>query len=218
MPFDSQIAEDLMVKAARCCCLCRKFKGQKMEVHHIVPEAKGGPSTAANGLPICFDCHAEVEAYNIKHPRGRKYRATELTRLRDDWFKLVADGKAGGHDAAVPKDDDLDLIRFYSQCLDRGAFQDEIRQEGSMEDFDKAIEGTVTGINTGCLRARDGTVLSTGKGKSFLTNESWRQTMDTIVDMLGAIRSRYTLGVRTDAIHLGPLQPTGERFYCFNDH
>lgn len=218
MPFDPQTAEDLMVKAARCCCLCRQFKGQKLEVHHIVPEANGGPSTLDNGLPVCFDCHADVESYNHKHPRGRKYRPEELKRLRDEWFTLVADGKIGGHGPAIPTDVDLELIRFYSQCLDRPAFQDEIRQEFSMEDFDQAIEGTITGINTGCLRARDGQVLATSKGKSHLANESWRQTMDTIVDLLGAIRSRYALGVRTGGIHLGPAQPDGHRFYDFRDH
>jgi hypothetical protein len=93
VPFDPQTAEDLMVKAARCCCLCRQFKGQKLEVHHIVPEANGGPSTPDNGLPVCFGCHADVESYNNKHPRGRKYRPEELKRLRDEWFKLVTEGK-----------------------------------------------------------------------------------------------------------------------------
>jgi hypothetical protein len=218
MPFAPDVAEDLLVQAARCCCLCRQFKGQKVEVHHIQPEAQGGPSTPDNGIVLCFDCHAEVESYNDKHPRGRKYRHSELKRLRDEWFKLVAGGKVGGQGAAVPKDDDLDLVRFYSQCLDRPAFQDEIQQECSIEDFDKAIEDTITAINTGCLRARDGQVLAMSRGKSFLANETWRQAMDTIVDMLRALRSAYTHGVGTDKIYLGQEQSNGQRFYIFRDH
>jgi hypothetical protein len=27
----------------------------------------------ANGIPLCLDCHANVEHYNAKHPRGNKF-------------------------------------------------------------------------------------------------------------------------------------------------
>lgn len=73
-----------------------------------------------------------------------------------------------------PKSEDVELLQFYSQCFDRGAFQDRISQEGSTEDFDKAIEDTITAINTGCLRSRDEQVLATGKGKAFLVAKPWR--------------------------------------------
>lgn len=101
MPFPADVAEQLLVKSARHCCLCRQFKGQKIEIHHIEQEADGGASTFENGLPVCFDCHAEVQSYNDKHPRGRKYRASELKQLRDQWFKLVAEGKTGGQPPVV---------------------------------------------------------------------------------------------------------------------
>lgn len=217
MPFSPAVAEELLVKAARCCCLCRKFKGQKLEVHHIVPEANGGADTADNGIPLCFDCHADVQSYNDKHPKGRKYRPSELILLRDMWFFLVKDGKVGPHAVSQPKDDDLELARFFSQCLDRPAFQDPIRQEGSMEDFDKAMEDTVTAINTGCLRSRDGQVLAVSKGKSHLENKDWRKMMDAVVDLLRAIRSRYKIGIRLGQIHLGQ-EHDGVRFYDFRDH
>lgn len=89
------------------------------------------------------------------------------------------------------KVNDVDLIRFFSQCFDRPAFQDAFHQEGSMEAFDKAMEDTLTAINTGCLRARDGAILFRSWGKSFLSNSKWREQMDVIADLLGAIRSRY---------------------------
>ena len=47
-----------------------------------------------------------------------------------------------------------------------------------MEAFDRAIEDTITAINTGCLRSRDGAVLCQSKGKSYLENPEWRQRMD----------------------------------------
>ncbi len=101
MPFPASVVDELLVKCARFCCLCRQHKGQKMEIHHIDQEADGGANTADNGLPVCFDCHADVNSYNDNHPKGRKYRAKELRQLRDQWFKLVAEGKTGGQQPVV---------------------------------------------------------------------------------------------------------------------
>jgi hypothetical protein len=112
---------------------------------------------------------------------------------------------------------DAELIQFYAQCFDRPAFQDLFHQEGSMEAFDRAIEDTITALNTGCLRARDGTVLQQAKGKAYLTNATWRTKLDTMVDLLRAIRSRYELAVTKGQLHLG--HDDGRRqFYCINDH
>lgn len=111
---------------------------------------------------------------------------------------------------------DVDVIKFYAQALDRPAFQDHFRQEGSMEAFDKAIEDTITAINTGCLRARDGAVLQQSKGKAYLGNFMWRGKMDTIVDMLRAIRSRYSLAVKLGQIQVQPPQ-NEQSWYYVND-
>lgn len=99
--------------------------------------------------------------------------------------------------------DDVEIIRFYSQCFNRPAFQDPFEQEGSIEAFDRAIEDTITAINTGCLRARDGTVLTQSKGKSYLSNRIWRKKMDVIVDLLRAVRPRYALAIEQRQIHIG---------------
>jgi hypothetical protein len=94
MCFSLEVAEELLVKSARCCCLCRKFKGTKIEVHHIVPVADGGSDNFDNGIPLCFDCHADVLSYNTKHPKGRKFRPVELKKHREQWFVLVQTGRA----------------------------------------------------------------------------------------------------------------------------
>jgi hypothetical protein len=99
MSFSPEVAEELLVKSARHCCLCRKFKGTKIEVHHIIPLAKGGSDNPDNGIPLCFDCHADVMSYNAKHPKGRKFHSEELKKHRDQWFILaqtrgaLSDGK-----------------------------------------------------------------------------------------------------------------------------
>lgn len=46
-------------------------------------------------------------------------------------------------------EEDKDLIKFFVECFDQLAFQDDIRQEGRMEDFDKATEDTLIALNTG---------------------------------------------------------------------
>lgn len=85
-----------------------------------------------------------------------------------------------------------------------------------MEAFDKAIEDTITAINTGCLRSRDGGALSQAKGKAFLRNAEWREQMDVIVDLLRAIRSRYDSAIRLKQIHVDS-RGDGRSWYCIHD-
>ena len=85
-----------------------------------------------------------------------------------------------------------------------------------MEAFDRAIEDTITAINTGCLRARDGGVLVRSKGKAFLGRADWRQRMDLIVDLLRAIRSRYDDARKTGAIFVSDGY-RGDNFYIIRD-
>jgi len=80
-----------------------------------------------------------------------------------------------------------------------------------MEAFDKAIEDTITALNTGCLRSRDGAVLARSKGKAYLRNSEWRSQMDVIGDLLRAIRSRYDDARERGLIH------GRDRYYCFHD-
>ena len=57
-----------------------------------------------------------------------------------------------------------------------------------MQAFNRAIQNTITALNTGCLPARDGTVLQTAKGKTYLNNHDWRTKLDTIMDLVRAVR------------------------------
>ena len=80
-----------------------------------------------------------------------------------------------------------------------------------MEAFNKAIEDTITALNTGCLRSRDGAVLARAKGKAYLQDMELRNQMDVIGDLLRAIRSRYD-----DARKRGLIHERGD-FYCIHD-
>lgn len=86
MPFSTEVREEALIKSARCCCICHRFTGIKIEVHHITQESKGGANTIDNAIALCFDCHAEAGHYNPQHPRGTKYSPRELIKHRDNWW------------------------------------------------------------------------------------------------------------------------------------
>lgn len=189
---------------------------------HITAAAEGGPrfnkklesqerKSIDNGIWLCQNCAKLIDndqqRYSVDILREWKKISEQAALLDIERLPLAN---------AETQNDDIALIRFFSQCFDRPAFQDTFHQEGSTEAFDKAIEDTITAINTGCLRSRDGQVLAQAKGKSFLSNIDWRNQMDVIVDLLRAIRSRYALAVRTGQIHLG-YQHQDYQFYLIRD-
>jgi len=90
MTFLPPVREDALVASGRHCCLCHKFCGLKIELHHIKQKAEGGLDDYENCIPLCFDCHADMRSYDHKHPKGTKYTPTELTRHRDNWYKKVS--------------------------------------------------------------------------------------------------------------------------------
>jgi hypothetical protein len=94
MPFPPNVKEDALIACGRCCCICHKFCGTKIEVHHIREESEGGDSLPDNAIALCFDCHADMRSYDHKYPKGNKYSESELKRHRDNWHKKV-DGNTG---------------------------------------------------------------------------------------------------------------------------
>lgn len=164
---------------------------------HLSAASKGGPRydhimspderrSGANGIWLCQTCAKLIDndplRYDLDLLRRWRHLSEEAARL---------DIEAPVNAERIGRITDQELIRFYAQCFDRPAFQDHFHREGSMEAFDRAIEDTITAINTGCLRSRDGGVLARSKGKAFLERADWRQRMDLVVDLLRAIRSRY---------------------------
>jgi hypothetical protein len=88
MSFDrSQVAE-LLALCHRRCCICHRFCGVKMETDHITPKSEGGDDTIDNAITVCFECHAEIHSYNIKHPRGRKFTSEELKMHKKNWLNV----------------------------------------------------------------------------------------------------------------------------------
>jgi hypothetical protein len=91
MAFDRDKVSELLSKCHRRCCICHRFCGVKMETDHMKPHEEGGSDDIENAIPLCFECHAEVHAYNVKHPRGRKYTENELKEHKQQWLKICKD-------------------------------------------------------------------------------------------------------------------------------
>jgi hypothetical protein len=88
MGFDRNEVAELLVKCHRRCCICHRFCGVKMETDHITPKAEGGKDEIENAIPVCFECHAEIHAYNDKHPKGRKFTPEEIRGHKEQWLKV----------------------------------------------------------------------------------------------------------------------------------
>lgn len=84
---------EILTLSARHCCVCHRYAGLKIEVHHIQPKAKGGADTLENAIALCFDCHTDAGHYNSEHPRGTKFSPKELLKAKENWFEMVKDNK-----------------------------------------------------------------------------------------------------------------------------
>jgi hypothetical protein len=116
MPFPPGVKEDALVACSRCCCICHKFCGTKIEVHHIREESEGGENTTENAIPLCFDCHADMRSYDSKHPKGNKYAESELRRHRDNWFEKIK-GNIGVADKQSVVETDKQVYAILSKIL-----------------------------------------------------------------------------------------------------
>lgn len=229
----SQGTKDLLAKRVGCKCsnpACRKLTcGANVDptaftnigvAAHICAAAEGGPrydsamssderKSYENGIWLCQSCSklidSDVSRYSVDKLNRWKSNAEEATILELE--------EASPVQSPVQ---DVELIKFYAQCLDRSAFRDQISQEGCMEDFDKAIENTIIAFNTGILRTRDGDILKQAEGKAAVQNPEWRDKLFTIVDILTAIRRRLKIAEKEQAFFQRDDSCGG--FYYFRDH
>lgn len=86
--FPQAVVDQILADCKRHCCLCWRWCGARIHVHHILPEAEDGPGTRENAMPVCLDCHAEIES---RSNMGRRLTERELREHRDQWLQLVRD-------------------------------------------------------------------------------------------------------------------------------
>ncbi len=90
MPFSKDVADSVLVKCGRHCCICRRFKPTMLQVHHILEESRGGSSDEENAIPLCVTCHIDV---HTKTPFAQRFSPDELREHRDRVYRLVEEGK-----------------------------------------------------------------------------------------------------------------------------
>lgn len=190
------------------------------EAAHIKAAAPGGPrydenmsaeerKSIDNGIWLCSICAAMID----KDP------ALYSVDLLHEW-KRLAEEKAAmllGKERDSMSKQDVELLQFYVQCFDRPAFQDEITQEGSMEDFDRAIEDTIIALNTGVQRDRHGNLIKQAQGKSSVCNQLWKKKLDDVHDLLVIMRRQLLLAKRNHSYWKSPDPESDKAFYCFDD-
>jgi HNH endonuclease len=91
-----ELAAKMMVLCGRHCCLCRRFRPTKLQVHHIREHAQGGTDDEDNLIVICLSCHTDVHS---KVPFARRFTADELKMHRDKTIQMINDGRLVGNDA-----------------------------------------------------------------------------------------------------------------------
>lgn len=190
------------------------------EAAHITAAAPGGPrydenmsaedrKSIDNGIWLCSKCAGIID----KDP------TVYSVELLHEWKRLAEEEAAMllGKDSVSTSTQDVELLRFFVQCFDRPAFQDEITQEGDMEDFDRAIEDTIIALNTGVLRDRHGELIKQAQGKSNISNQLWKNKLDNVHDLLVVMRRQLLLAKRDHSYWQNPNPYSKKAFYCFND-
>ena len=64
MAFKDAEADELLVDVHQQCCICHRYCGFKMELHHIESRSKSQNDSIENAIPLCFECSVQVQLYN----------------------------------------------------------------------------------------------------------------------------------------------------------
>ena len=118
MSFPESVASKVLVACGRCCCICHKFCGIKMELHHIKQKADGGEDTFENCIPLCFNCHADMGKGDPKHPKGKRYSEAELKGHKERWMKQVASSRTVPGIRQVVSETDKKLFQQICDVFD----------------------------------------------------------------------------------------------------
>ena len=114
MAFAESVKLTVKRKAHFSCCLCHKIG---VEVHHIQPQAEGGPDSEDNAAPLCPSCHDDYGA----NPGKRKF----IRETRDFWFDICSKRYASDADRIAEISNRIDQLvgfqGFLEQRLIEGA-------------------------------------------------------------------------------------------------
>ena len=136
MSFPKNVSEEALLACGRRCCICHKFCSGKIETHHIESKPEGD-DTFENCIPLCFDCHADVRAYDPKHPKGRKYTTSELKGHRDRWYEKVRKNPEIVSDVQQHSND-IDMFNHVIRVLPSTGVVDFVRNHDYNDRFQRS--------------------------------------------------------------------------------
>jgi hypothetical protein len=90
------VVNKMMIKCGRRCCICRRFRPTKLQVHHIVERSGGGSNEEDNLIVTCFSCHSDVHS---RVPFARRFTVDELKGHRDSLVQRLEQGELPSTDS-----------------------------------------------------------------------------------------------------------------------
>lgn len=86
--FPPSVRRKCLLWCARHCCLCGKNCGLDIELHHLEENLPPREvNRIDNAMPVCYDCHADLERSKANSPRGSKYNIVELKARREQVYE-----------------------------------------------------------------------------------------------------------------------------------
>jgi len=184
MAFDKNEVSTLLAQCHRRCCVCHRFCGVKMELHHVEHKSDGGSDDIENAIPLCFECHAEVNHYNDAHPRGRKFTKEELFSHKHQWLDICAKHPA----ALISAPRDVDVGPLEGMLLEL---------EHNEAVVNRITDGTPWQDKIGCVLYDSEYGRSIAQGSLLLLPDELRKLISTAYSEVGRINTFVTLYTNT---------------------
>lgn len=177
MSFNKSEVSKLLAQCHRRCCICHRLCGVKIELHHVEHKSEGGNDNIENAIPLCFECHAEVNHYNDKHPRGRKFTNEELLLHKKLWLNICALHP----EALISAPRDTDIGPLEGMLLELSYNESVIKQftDGNVPWQDKI----------GCVLHDNEYKRSVSQGSLLLLSENLRKLINVTYAEVGKINT-----------------------------
>lgn len=220
MAFPLEVKEKALLACGRHCCICHKFCGLKIEMHHIKHVSEGGSNSFDNCIPLCLECHADMRSYDYKHPKGIKYTQSELKAHRDNWYEKIKNNLGSGGVDNLTQDINLfklimDLLPpagsiyfirnfdfagsfLLNNLIDIDNFISKLKEQPWLEFFDSDLEGLKSELYSKILKLRELIAIKTfnieGSSEVFRVQEEWKyENSDMFYKAVSDINEAATL-------------------------
>lgn len=144
MAFSEKIKLDVKKRAAFRCCRCHEIG---IDIHHMVPQAKGGSDDIDNAAPLCQNCHDRFGA----NPEKQK----EIRQMRDWWYDIVIEKY--GEDSGSKRIEEINELVLQIQKNDEERDEDINKLKIELQDLQKDSLG---GLSSGSVQQLTGYYIS----------------------------------------------------------